>query len=100
MSVPELMTALLLVIGAAFFAGGTLALLRFPDSLSRLHAPAKADNLGLGFVVAGLILQADTLAVAGKLLFIWILAMIAGSSGSYLIARHTLQRSDDREAQS
>jgi multicomponent Na+:H+ antiporter subunit G len=90
----------LLVVGAAFFAGGTLGLLRFPDSLSRLHALAKADNLGLGLVVAGLVLQAGSVAVAGKLVLIWIVAMVAGSSGSYLIARHTLQDSEDRERQS
>ncbi len=100
MNVLDLMTAALLVVGAAFFAGGTLGIIRFPDSLSRLHALAKADNLGLGFVVAGLVLQAATFAAAGKLILIWIIAMIAGSSGSYLVARHTLQHSEDREVQS
>ena len=45
----------LLAIGAGvfFFFAGTVALLRFPDSLSRLHALTKADNLGLGLVVLG-----------------------------------------------
>jgi multicomponent Na+:H+ antiporter subunit G len=96
----DLMTAALLVVGAAFFGGGTLGLLRFPDSLSRLHALAKADNLGLGFVVAGLVLQAGSVAVACKLVLIWVIAMVAGSSGSYLIARHTLRRAEDREKRS
>ena len=41
--------------GVFFFLAGTVALLRFPDSLSRLHALTKADNLGLGFVVLGLL---------------------------------------------
>ena len=41
--------------GTFFFVAGTVGLLRFPDSLSRLHALTKADNLGLGLVVLGLI---------------------------------------------
>ena len=50
----------MLAIGAGvfFFFAGTVALLRFPDSLSRLHALTKADNLGLGFVVLGLLPRA------------------------------------------
>ena len=45
--------------GAFFFLAGTVGLLRFPDALTRLHALTKADNLGLGLVVAGL-LRAQT----------------------------------------
>ena len=44
--------------GAFFFFAGTVGLLRFPDSLTRLHALTKADNLGLGLVVLGLLPQA------------------------------------------
>jgi multicomponent Na+:H+ antiporter subunit G len=41
--------------GAFFFLAGTVGLLRFPDTLTRLHALTKADNLGLGLVVLGLL---------------------------------------------
>ena len=40
--------------GVFFFLAGAVALLRFPDTLTRLHALTKADNLGLGLVVLGL----------------------------------------------
>jgi len=59
---------------------------RFPDVYTRLHALAKADNLGLGFVLAGLALQADSLAAALKLLLIWPLALAASAAVSYAIA--------------
>ena len=39
--------------GAFFFIAGTLGLLRFGDTLSRVHALTKADNLGLGLIVLG-----------------------------------------------
>lgn len=80
---------LLCVVGAVFFLAGTAGLLRFPDTLSRLHALTKADNLGLGFIVLGLSLQGGSWAVAGKLLVVWLLALLAGSSACYLIARTT-----------
>lgn len=82
----------LLIVGAFFFFAGTVGLLRFPDVYSRLHALAKADNLGLGCVLLGLALQADSLAAALKLLLIWPLVLAASAGVGFAIARraHTL----------
>jgi multicomponent Na+:H+ antiporter subunit G len=82
----ELASAALLCSGAFFFFAGTLGLLRFPDVYCRLHALAKADNLGLGCLLLGLALQADSLAAALKLLLIWPLALAASAGASYAIA--------------
>jgi multicomponent Na+:H+ antiporter subunit G len=87
MSVIEWLSMSLLVAGAFFFFAGTLGLLRFPDVYSRLHALAKADNLGLGCVLAGLALQAESLAVALKLLLIWPLVLAASAGVGFAIAR-------------
>ncbi|MEA3638872.1 MAG: monovalent cation/H(+) antiporter subunit G [Lamprobacter sp.] len=76
-----------LLVGAVFFLAGTLGLLRFPDVYTRLHALTKADNLGLGLMVMGLMLQAESLAAAGKLLFIWLLLLAASATASQLVAR-------------
>mgnify|MGYP003476914729 FL=1 len=73
--------------GAIFFLAGTVGPLRFPDSLTRLHALTKADNLGLGLVVLGLLPQADGLLDALKLLLIWFLVLLSGAAVSQLIAR-------------
>lgn len=86
-----LTTALLLAAGG-FFLAGTVGLLRFPDTYSRLHALTKADNVGLGLTVAALALQAESWAVAAKLVLIWLLVLLAGASVSYLIAQGALQR--------
>lgn len=83
----ETLSTLLLCLGAFFYFAGTLGLLRFPDIYSRLHALAKADNLGLGCILLGLALQAETLASALKLLLIWPLALAASAGVSYAIAR-------------
>lgn len=81
-----LSTALLLV-GAGFFFAGTVGLLRFPDVYTRLHAVAKVDNLGLGFVLLGLLPHAEGLAAALKLILVWLLALLASATVSFMIAR-------------
>ncbi len=83
----DLLSGSLLLCGAFFFFAGTIGLLRFPDVYTRLHALAKADNLGLGCILAGLALQADSMALALKLLAIWPLALIASAAVGYTIAR-------------
>ena len=72
--------------GAFFFLAGTVGLLRFPDTLSRLHALTKADNLGLGLIVLGLLLQAQGPRAALKLVGVWLLALLAGAIVTQLIA--------------
>lgn len=98
-----LLSVALLIVGSGFYFAGTVGLLRFPDVYTRLHALTKADNLGLGFLVLGLALQAESLAAATKLILIWPLAMAASATVGYLVARRarTLgiapwQRPEDR----
>lgn len=88
----DYLSAALLIAGALFFLAGTVGLLRFPDVYTRLHALTKADNVGLGLMVAGLALQAESWAVVAKLLLIWWLVLLAGASVSYLIASGALRR--------
>ncbi|GJL77432.1 MAG: cation:proton antiporter [Nitrospinaceae bacterium] len=88
----DTLSTALLIAGAIFFLAGTVGLLRFPDVYTRLHAITKADNVGLGLVVMGLAVQAETWAEAGKLLLIWCLVLLAGASVSHLIARGALTR--------
>jgi multicomponent Na+:H+ antiporter subunit G len=73
--------------GAFFFLAGTVGLLRFPDALTRLHALTKADNLGLGLIVLGLLPHVGSGLAAFKLICIWGLVLLASASVSQLIAR-------------
>jgi multicomponent Na+:H+ antiporter subunit G len=73
--------------GLFFFLAGTVGLLRFPDTLTRLHALTKADNLGLGLVVLGLLPRVDGPLAALKLICVWLLVLLAGATASQLIAR-------------
>src|SRR5215813_970663 len=89
--VRDVFTVVAISAGAFFFLAGTVGLLRFPDSLSRLHALTKADNLGLGLVVLGLLPQVDTLASGIKLVLVWLLAQFASASAGQIIANAAQQ---------
>ena len=73
--------------GVFFFLAGTVGLLRFPDALSRLHALTKADNLGLGLVVLGLLPRSESLLAALKLVAIWALVQLASATAAQLVGR-------------
>ena len=73
--------------GVFFFLAGTVGLLRFPDTLTRLHALTKADNLGFGLIVLGLLPQSPDLTTGLKLVVVWLLVQLAAASASQLIAQ-------------
>ncbi|WP_018861621.1 MULTISPECIES: monovalent cation/H(+) antiporter subunit G [unclassified Thioalkalivibrio] len=83
------LTVILILAGLVFFAAGTAGLLRFPDVYSRLHALTKADNVGLGLVILGLMLQAAGPADILKLLLIWVLVLAAGTTAAHMVAQRT-----------
>ena len=84
----DMVAGLLISAGVLFFVAGSLGLLRFPDRLTRLHALTKADNLGLGLVVAGLMARADGPMAALKLATVWVLlAMISATLGQLIAGR-------------
>lgn len=87
-SFANVITVTFTLAGLFFFFAGAVALLRFPDTLCRLHALTKADNLGLGFIVLGLLPQMDSAFDAVQLLLIWLLVMAASATCSLLIANH------------
>ena len=66
-------TVLLVTAGIFFFLSGTVGLLRFPDTFTRLHALTKADNLGLGLIVLGLLPQVELPLQGLKMVAVWLL---------------------------
>ena len=91
----DLFSLVAIVAGAFFFFAGSVGLLRFPDSLTRLHALSKADNLGLGLIVLGLLPRVESLLGALKLLAIWALVLLSGAASAQLIGRALRRRGGD-----
>lgn len=87
MTAIEIIQLPLLAAGCLFYLVGTLGLFRFPDTLTRVHALTKVDNLGLGLIVIALLPLADSLAVALKMVLIWLVALAASATAAHLVAR-------------
>ncbi|MBE0409840.1 MAG: monovalent cation/H(+) antiporter subunit G [Anaerolineales bacterium] len=91
MGIFDWISSLFIIAGLVFFSGGTIGLLRFPDVFTRLHALTKADNLGLGLIIIGLVIQSSSVTQILKLILIWMLVLIASSTVCYMIANNALQ---------
>lgn len=79
------------LVGVCFLTAGTVGMLRFPDVYTRLHALTKADNLGMGFVVLGVLLVAPGWTDAVKLVLTWGFILLAGTTAAHLVARAARQ---------
>jgi multicomponent Na+:H+ antiporter subunit G len=86
-------TMFALFAGAVFFLAGTVGLLRFPDTMTRLHALTKVDNLGLGLIVLALLPRTSDPLMALKLVSIWLLIQLSGAVVTQLLARAARPRS-------
>jgi multicomponent Na+:H+ antiporter subunit G len=92
MTAADILTVVAVSTGSFFFLAGTVGLLRFPDSLTRLHALTKADNLGLGLIVLGLLPQASGLLGGLKLLAVWVLVQLSSATVAQVIAQSLNRR--------
>lgn len=82
----------LILAGLFFFLAGTVGLLRFPDVYCRLHALTKADNLGIGFLILGLLVRTPETAARLQLLLIWIVVLPATATICHILASSSLQQ--------
>ncbi|WP_151670601.1 monovalent cation/H(+) antiporter subunit G [Nitrincola schmidtii] len=86
MTLLMILQSILLISGALMFLVGSIGLVRFPDTYTRIHALTKADNVGLGLIVIGLIPASFSVLVTLKILLIWLLVMLASALSGHLVA--------------
>jgi multicomponent Na+:H+ antiporter subunit G len=75
-----------LLAGLAFVLIGAVGVLRFPDFYTRLHAAGVTDTLGAELMLFGLVLQADSLLTAAKLLLIGLFLFITSPTATHALA--------------
>ena len=92
MNLLDVFTIAVAGLGVFFFFAGSLGVLRFPDVFTRMHALTKADNVGLGLIVLGLLPQVNSVFDGVQLLITWFMVMIAGAVGTFLIANYALKQ--------
>jgi multicomponent Na+:H+ antiporter subunit G len=87
MSLPVILSAVCLLVGAAWVAIAALGLVRLPDLYLRMHSMAKAGTLGCGFILIGVALAHPELGVwlrvLGAIFFLFATTPVA----SHLIGR-------------
>lgn len=87
-------SAALMTCGAVFFTAGTAGLIRFPDVRSQLHALTKADNLGLGLIMAGAALYLGSWSTALLLAIAWLLILGSASISAHALASREATKDD------
>ncbi|WP_409331612.1 monovalent cation/H(+) antiporter subunit G [Trujillonella humicola] len=87
----------LLLAGAVCVLAASVGLLRFPDVAARLHALSTAENLGLGLLLAGLALRADSAASAAKLGLVWVVVLATSPTSAQLVAGAATDATATRE---
>lgn len=87
MSGTEIVSTVLLVLGAITMLAGAAGVLRFPDFYTRLHAAGKGDTLGQGLILLGLCLTAGFGLVSLKLALILFFVFVFNPTATHALAR-------------
>jgi len=83
----DILSWLLLATGSLLLVIGGIGMLRFPDFYSRIQAAGLTDTLCSISILTGLLLQADTVPVAAKLLFTLLFLMLTGPTAAHALAK-------------
>ena len=83
----NMLSGLLLFLGALFILVGSIGLLRMPDVFTRLHAAGITDTIGAAAIILGLMLVAGWTIVLIKLLVVLLFLMLLNPTASHALAR-------------
>lgn len=87
MSVVDWIASASLVLGASLSLFAGLAVLRFPDTMARIHAATKPQVLGIILLMLGVGLRLQTPGVIGLLLLIVVLQFVTAPVSAHLTVR-------------
>lgn len=86
-SVFDVLGALLLLLGAMLCFAASVGLVRFPDTLTRMHAATKPQTLGLLCAAAGLGLSLHSVKALGMLFLVAVLQLITAPVAAHMVGR-------------
>lgn len=93
----DLFSLILILGGLFFFFVGTMGLIRLPDVLTRMHATTKADTLGAGLIVLGVVVYFGFSLASLKALLILAFIWLTNPTAAHIIAKAVVQK--DKEIQ-
>jgi len=83
----NILSGLLLFLGALFILVGSIGLLRMPDVFTRMHAAGITDTIGAAAIILGLMLVAGWTIVLIKLLVVLLFRMLLNPTACHALAR-------------
>jgi len=86
----DILSVIILGVGAFFVIVGAVGVYRFPDFYARLHGAGITDTMGAELILLGLILQAGFNLIAVKLIFIGLFLFITSPTATHAIANAAL----------
>jgi multicomponent Na+:H+ antiporter subunit G len=86
-TIPDLIAAILLVLGGILSLAAGVGLVRFPDAPSRLHASTKPQVLGLVLVLIALALSARSWSMMLVLIPVFVFQMLTVPISAHIVAR-------------
>ena len=87
----EIVSGVLLLIGAAFAVTGGIGILRLPDFFCRIHGAGLTDTLGAGLILTGLMFLATSWIVAVKLVLILLFLWLTSPTSTHALANAALE---------
>jgi len=95
MSTVDLIASVALVLGALMSLLAGIAVLRFPDTMSRIHAATKPQVLGIMLLMLGVGLRLGSPAVIGMLVLIVVLQFVTAPVSAHLTVRVAYRQATD-----
>jgi multicomponent Na+:H+ antiporter subunit G len=87
MSTTDLIASIALIGGAVMSLLAGIAVVRFPDTMSRIHAATKPQVLGIILLMLGVGLRLQSAAVIGVLVLIVLLQFVTAPVSAHLAVR-------------
>jgi len=79
-----------LIAGSLFAVIGAVGIIRLPDVFTRMHGAGIVDTLGMGLILAGLMIQEGFTMVTVKLVLIVVFIFFASPTTTHALARAAL----------
>lgn len=86
-TIADVLAAACLLLGAVFTLAAGVGVLRFPDLLSRIHAGAKPQVLGVLLALAGVALRLRSGAVVATLALVGVFQLVTAPVSAHFVAR-------------
>src|SRR6478752_3401333 len=100
MTTIDIIASVALILGALMSLLAGIAVLRFPDTMSRIHAATKPQVLGITLLMVGVGPRIGSPGVIGLLVLIVILQFVTAPVSAHLTVRVAFRNTEDGEDQS